>query len=305
MSRPKSQRSLARRAMYEDRSRAFRFSTGLRNVGVSALAISVLGVGVAGTAISTSSAESMGFAPAISTTQMITVTPDGQTPTVFQRDTATVSRSSFRAALTDVRSDDLAADAVTESAGTEVADEQTVAARAAELRKESAAAAKRDHKLKEKRAKAKKRAEAKRRAQGTPTMPLRSYRVAAGFGATGSWARYHTGFDFSAPVGTTIYAPTAGVVTNAGSGPASGWAGTYVVVKHADGNQTLYAHMGSVSVRVGQRVTGGTTLGKVGMTGRTFGAHLHFELYPAGVEPGDVYRAINPQPWLAKLGLKP
>jgi murein DD-endopeptidase MepM/ murein hydrolase activator NlpD len=39
------------------------------------------------------------------------------------------------------------------------------------------------------------------------------------------------------------------------------------------------------------------------MTGRTFGPHLHFEVYPAGATPGDVYTAVNPEPWLASLGL--
>ncbi|HEU4547656.1 MAG TPA: M23 family metallopeptidase, partial [Microlunatus sp.] len=100
--------------------------------------------------------------------------------------------------------------------------------------------------------------------------------------------------------------PTAGVVTHAGSGgDAAGWAGNYVVIRHADGTQTLYAHMSSISVQSGTKVTGGTRLGQVGQTGRAFGPHLHFEVYPAGAEPGDVYSAVNPQPWLNKLGLKP
>ena len=137
-------------------------------------------------------------------------------------------------------------------------------------------------------------------------MPVKSYSIAARFGDVGAWARYHTGFDFSAPIGTPIYAPTAGVVVHAGSGgKAAGWAGNYVVIKHADGNQTLYAHMSSISVQSGAQVTGGTRLGQVGQTGRAFGPHLHFEVYPAGAEPGDVYSAVNPQPWLTKLGLKP
>jgi murein DD-endopeptidase MepM/ murein hydrolase activator NlpD len=96
------------------------------------------------------------------------------------------------------------------------------------------------------------------------------------------------------------------VVVHAGSGgKAAGWAGNYVVIKHADGTQTLYAHMSSISVQSGTRVIGGTRLGQVGQTGRAFGPHLHFEVYPAGAEPGDVYSAVNPQPWLNKLGLKP
>jgi murein DD-endopeptidase MepM/ murein hydrolase activator NlpD len=88
-------------------------------------------------------------------------------------------------------------------------------------------------------------------------------------------------------------------VTTAGSGPAGGWAGTYVTIQHADGFSTLYAHLAAVTVSVGETVSAGQRIGSVGMTGRTFGPHLHFEVYPAGVTPGDVYSAVDPRPWLA------
>ena len=138
---------------------------------------------------------------------------------------------------------------------------------------------------------------------GEATLPVRGARVAAGFGATGAWARYHTGIDFSAGMGTTVRAPRAGVVTTAGSGRASGWAGTYVAIKHSDGTHSLYAHLSAVEVSVGDEVSAGQTIGRVGQTGRAFGPHLHFEIYPAGVEPGDVYNAVDPWPWLHDLGL--
>ena len=140
---------------------------------------------------------------------------------------------------------------------------------------------------------------------GTATLPLANYSVAARFGQVGSWSRYHTGFDFSAPVGTPIRAADSGTVTNAGSGSASGRAGTYVTIKHADGTSSLYAHMSSVAVSVGQQVSGGAQIGNVGMTGRSFGPHCHFEIYPAGITPGDVYRAVNPETWLQARGLNP
>lgn len=137
-------------------------------------------------------------------------------------------------------------------------------------------------------------------------MPVRgAYSIAARFGQVGSWSRYHTGMDFSAPVGTTLQAPASGVVTNAGSGPASGWAGNYVAIRYPDGTSSLSAHMSSVSVSVGQTVTSCQVVGAVGMTGRTFGPHVHFEIYPAGVTPGDVYRAVNPVGWLAAHGINP
>ena len=52
-------------------------------------------------------------------------------------------------------------------------------------------------------------------------------------------------------------------------------------------------------------VSGCSVVGAIGMTGRTFGPHVHFEIYPAGITPGDVYRAVNPVPWLKAHGLNP
>jgi murein DD-endopeptidase MepM/ murein hydrolase activator NlpD len=141
---------------------------------------------------------------------------------------------------------------------------------------------------------------------GGSCLPIRGgYSIAAGFGQVGPWSRYHTGLDFSSPVGTPLHASAAGVVTNAGIGSASGWAGNYVAIKHADGTHTLLAHMSNVSVRVGQTVSACENVGAVGMTGRTFGAHVHFEVYPSGVTPGDIYSAVNPVPWLKARGLSP
>jgi murein DD-endopeptidase MepM/ murein hydrolase activator NlpD len=276
--------------------------------------VSVLGFGVAASAMTPSSAQ--GTQPTSATTPVITtVAPGVKQPSVFQRDASTISRSNFRSALTEGQKSD-ALDALALSQAAEKAaepvqvDEQAVEGRAALLAKESRAATKQADKLEKKKEAAKKaakkKAEAAKKALGVATMPVKSYSIAARFGDVGAWARYHTGFDFSAPIGTPIYAPTAGVVVHAGSGgKAAGWAGNYVVIKHADGTQTLYAHMSSISVQSGTRVIGGTRLGQVGQTGRAFGPHLHFEVYPAGAEPGDVYSAVNPQPWLNKLGLKP
>ena len=139
---------------------------------------------------------------------------------------------------------------------------------------------------------------------GRPVLPVSGGRTAAGFGATGAWARYHTGIDYSAGSGTAVRAPRAGVVTTAGGGgKAGGWAGTYITIRHSDGTSSLYAHLSSADVSDGQKVNAGDVIGQVGQTGRAFGPHLHFEIYPAGVEPGDVYEAVNPNPWLGELGL--
>lgn len=123
------------------------------------------------------------------------------------------------------------------------------------------------------------------------------------FGATGLWARYHTGLDFRAAQGTPIRAVTSGVVLYAGN--SGNWSGNHVAIRHASGATTMSSHMSSMSVRVGERVRAGQVIGRVGATGRALGAHLHFEIYPRGVGYGDIYRAVNPVPWLRAQGVHP
>ncbi len=125
--------------------------------------------------------------------------------------------------------------------------------------------------------------------------------MGASFGATGAWARYHTGLDFRAGFGTPIRAVTSGVVVYAGN--KGNWAGNHVAVRHAGGYTSMSSHMQSMAVSAGQSVSAGQVIGHVGSTGRSFGAHLHFEIYPPGVQPGDVYSAINPIPWLRARGV--
>ena len=125
--------------------------------------------------------------------------------------------------------------------------------------------------------------------------------IGSHFGEYGSWSRYHTGIDFRAAHGTPIRAVKSGVVLYAGN--SGNWAGNHVAIKHGDGMTTMSSHMSSMAVRAGQTVQAGQIIGRVGQTGRAFGAHLHFELYPAGVKYGDVYKAINPQPWLRASGV--
>lgn len=140
---------------------------------------------------------------------------------------------------------------------------------------------------------------------GRTTTPVQNHTITATFGQTGSWSRYHTGVDYAAPVGTPIRAAAGGTITHAGpGGAAGGWAGTYITIRHADGSSTLYAHMSVTAVNVGNTVTAGQRIGAIGLTGRTFGPHLHFEAYPQGIQPGDVYKAVDPQTWLTNQGTK-
>ena len=80
------------------------------------------------------------------------------------------------------------------------------------------------------------------------------------------------------PLGSAVIAAASGEVIVARSSGWNGGYGNYVVVKHPNGTQTLYAHLYSVSVGVGQYVTTGETLGGVGNTGRSTVFHLHFEV---------------------------
>jgi murein DD-endopeptidase MepM/ murein hydrolase activator NlpD len=136
---------------------------------------------------------------------------------------------------------------------------------------------------------------------GAAASPVPGAVIGAHFGEYGSWSRYHTGIDFRAGHGTPIRTVKSGVVLYAGN--SGNWAGNHVAIKHADGKTTMYSHMSSTAVRSGEAVQAGQIIGRVGQTGRAFGAHLHFELYPAGVKYGDVYKAINPQPWLKANGV--
>lgn len=84
--------------------------------------------------------------------------------------------------------------------------------------------------------------------------------------------------DLAAQNGTSIKAAAGGEVIVAKSGGWNGGYGNYVVIKHANGVQTLYAHMSGVLVGVGASVTAGESIGSVGNTGRSTGSHLHFEV---------------------------
>lgn len=88
----------------------------------------------------------------------------------------------------------------------------------------------------------------------------------------------HNGIDMAGAVGTPIRAAAGGTVIVASVGGWGGGYGSYVVIKHNNGTQTLYGHLSRVSVRVGQSVSRGETIGLLGNTGRSTGPHLHFEV---------------------------
>jgi murein DD-endopeptidase MepM/ murein hydrolase activator NlpD len=95
---------------------------------------------------------------------------------------------------------------------------------------------------------------------------------------TGS-PEYHQGVDLAAPVGTQVMAARDGVVEQVGSDPVLG---NVVVVGHEGGYQTVYGHLRVILVALNQGVRSGMIIGEVGSTGRSTGAHLHFEVRRKG-----------------------
>jgi murein DD-endopeptidase MepM/ murein hydrolase activator NlpD len=124
--------------------------------------------------------------------------------------------------------------------------------------------------------------------------PVTTGFVGSGFGTrldpfSGQMAM-HAGLDFAAPVGTPILAAAGGVVSAAEHNAAFG---NMLVIDHGNGLQTLYAHASKLEVREGEIVRKGQQIARVGSTGRSTGAHLHFEVHVNG-------RPQNPARFLSR-----
>lgn len=92
--------------------------------------------------------------------------------------------------------------------------------------------------------------------------------------------KMHTGIDFNCKEGTPIQASGKGKVVFAG---VKGGYGNCVIIDHGYGFQSLYGHMSQISVKNGVEVERGAMIGKVGSTGTSTGAHLHYEVHKNGV----------------------
>ena len=116
----------------------------------------------------------------------------------------------------------------------------------------------------------------------------------SGFGYR--WGVLHGGIDLANSIGTPIYAASDGVVIDAG--PTAGY-GAWVKLRHADGTVTLYGHVNTWLVSIGERVMAGDQIATIGNRGNSTGPHLHFEVLLNGTD------RVDPVPWLAKRGLSP
>lgn len=104
-------------------------------------------------------------------------------------------------------------------------------------------------------------------------VPVDHYTITCPFGSQGG--EFHRGLDLAANQGEPIHACKAGTVLKAEYHPS--W-GNYVVIEHADGMTTLYAHQQQYIVKAGDKVRQGQTIGYVGSTGNSTGPHVHVEV---------------------------
>ena len=103
--------------------------------------------------------------------------------------------------------------------------------------------------------------------------------------------KFHEGIDFTAPVGTEIYATGNGTVVEAGR--SAGGYGNQVVIDHGYTYRTVYAHLSRIFVRPGQKVFRGQVIGYVGNTGKSTAPHLHYEVRKNGFPVNPIYFFFN------------
>lgn len=114
--------------------------------------------------------------------------------------------------------------------------------------------------------------------------------------------KFHEGIDFTAAVGTPIYATGDGVITEASYN--RGGYGMCIKVNHGFGYETFYAHLSRMKVKVGQKVIRGEVIGFVGNTGKSTSPHLHYEVHKNGQPINPIYfffNDITPQEYQAMI----
>jgi murein DD-endopeptidase MepM/ murein hydrolase activator NlpD len=104
--------------------------------------------------------------------------------------------------------------------------------------------------------------------------------------------KFHEGIDFSAPVGTEIYATGNGIIRSAGRDGTGGY-GNEVIIDHGYSYRTVYAHLSRIFVKPGQKILRGQIIGYVGNTGKSTSPHLHYEVHKNGVPVNPIYFFFN------------
>ncbi len=120
-------------------------------------------------------------------------------------------------------------------------------------------------------------------------------RIASGFGyridPVLKIVRPHMGLDFTAPIGTPIYATADGKIKDAGFN--TGGFGNRVIISHGFGYETWYGHMVRIKARVGEMVKRGEVIGYVGTSGKSTGPHCHYEVHRNGIPLDPIYYFYN------------
>ena len=104
--------------------------------------------------------------------------------------------------------------------------------------------------------------------------------------------KFHEGMDFSASVGTEVYATGNGTVTDAGRDVEGGY-GNEIKIDHGYTYQTVYAHLSRIFVKPGQKILRGQIIGNVGNTGKSTSPHLHYEVRKNGIPLNPIYFFFN------------
>jgi murein DD-endopeptidase MepM/ murein hydrolase activator NlpD len=104
--------------------------------------------------------------------------------------------------------------------------------------------------------------------------------------------KFHEGMDFSAPIGTEVYATGNGAIEMAGHDDGGGY-GNEVIIDHGYSYKTVYAHLSRIFVKPGQKILRGQIIGYVGNTGKSTSPHLHYEVRKNGVPLNPIYFVFN------------
>ena len=103
-------------------------------------------------------------------------------------------------------------------------------------------------------------------------------------------SKFHEGIDFSAPVGTEVYATGNGTVSDAGRNAGYG---NQIILDHGYSYKTVYAHLSRMFVKPGQKIRRGQIIGYVGNTGKSTSPHLHYEVRKNGIAVNPIYYFFN------------